>query len=94
MVYIALSLSYKNYDKISIESITFHKNGKIVFTYQAFSLPDDVLFTRSIILSDEKLTSDIKSIGYDGYTPYDSVCKNLLKYLVSAGIESGNIEVM
>ncbi len=94
MVYIALTNSYKDYNKAAIESFTFHKNGKIVFTYYVFLTDENILFNKMISITDAADVLKIKSASYSGYDSYDAICRALLEKIIKDGLESGNIEVM
>lgn len=92
MIYMLLTKPYKDFDKVNIVSFTFNAT-RIVFNYKVYLTEDNSCFNKTMSIADPSIIASIKEKKYDGYTPYDAICRALLEYLKNEGIEVGTIEV-
>lgn len=99
MVYIALSLPYRDYNRVRISSIHFYdKEGSktLNFKYEIYKQGTNrnILFEETISLTDQNFISSISALKSEGQlTAYDTICKKLLDYLIQSAMETGTLEI-
>jgi hypothetical protein len=92
MIYLQLSSPYRDYQKLKISMIQFMSEPKILFTYQIYKA-NGILTEQYITITNEADINKIKNSTCPGHTPYDSICRSLIQYVIDSGIEAGTIEV-
>lgn len=93
MMYIQLSLPYRNYDKIMISAFHFYENS-IGVTYICKN-GDDILFDKTFHINQDlsEFAKIISTMPISNFSVIDNVHKILLEYMIEKNIETGTLEV-
>ena len=92
MIYLLLTQSYRNYNKLRIANISYIKN-KVVFSYDIYKGVNDVLFSKNITIADQSKIDLIGQAHYANLSSFDAIQRALIEYLISQNVETGTIEI-
>lgn len=93
MMYIQLSLPYRNYDKALIKSFYVYENS-IGVTY-AIKNNNNELFEKTFHITEDmpEYANFLNSIPNSNFTTIDNIHKLILEFMISKNIETGTLEV-
>ena len=93
MMYIQLSLPYRDFDKISIKAFHVYENA-IGVTYNCHN-NNDLLFEKTFHINNDQVeyTPIMTAMPVGNFSVIENVHKLLLEYMITNNIETGTLEV-
>jgi len=93
MIYIQLSIPYRNFDKVFIKSFYYYDNSiSIIYNIKNNK---SVLFEKTIAIAatQPEYSKFFNTIPNVNFTMIDNIHKLMLEYIIEKNIETGTLEV-
>ena len=91
MMYIQLSMPYRNFDKVKIKTMYFD-DSVITIKYCVYN-NSSILFEKSLNIFGDDLEKIINSNPVVNFSVIENMQKNILEYMIEKNIETGTLEV-